>query len=110
MLTKIHPMPALAGAYDLRPLEKLELGGAQAGQVGVVRIAAGTRSPAAGYRTSAKHEIALIIQGRVQVETATDARIVEAGSIVVSSPTEEHATIALEDTHIFYVLIDPPGA
>lgn len=108
MLTKIHPMPALSGSYDLRPLESPVFEGAQSAQIGVVRIGAGTRSPAEGYRASAKHEIATILKGRVRVDLPNgESRIADVGSVIVSSPAEIHATMALEDTEIFYVLVDP---
>jgi quercetin dioxygenase-like cupin family protein len=110
MKTHIHPKPSLSGNYDLRPLDKLELNGASIAQVGIVRIGAGTRSPADGFRTSADHEIAYLIEGRVRVDTVDGSRIVDAGAVVVSSPTELHATTALVDTTVFYVLIDPPPA
>ena len=110
MKTKIYPTPALAGSYDLRPMETVTLHCAQSAQIGVVRIGAGTRSPAEGLRASARHEIAYLVSGRVQVDTATDTRVIDAGSVIVSSPTEEHATTALSDATVVYVLIDPAMA
>lgn len=65
MQTEIYPTPALSGQYDLHPFQSLTLAGANAADVGMVRIGAGTRSPA-----------------------------------------ELHATTALADTVVFYVLID----
>lgn len=108
MQTKIHPMPSLGGDYDLRQLEAFALQGAQSAKVGVVHIAAGTRSPSAGLRASARHEIAYIVAGSARVNTAEGSTTVSAGDVIVSSPAELHATTALRDTTIFYVLIDPP--
>lgn len=108
MRTKIHPAPALSGDYDLRPLGNASLDGAMSANVGVVRIGAGTRSPAEGFRASARHEIAFIVEGRVRVDTADGSQIASTHDVVVSSPTELHATTAITDTTIFYVLIDPP--
>jgi quercetin dioxygenase-like cupin family protein len=110
MKTKIHPARVLSGNYDLRPLQTVHLDGAQAAQTGIVRIGAGTRSPPEGLRTSARHEIAYVIAGRARIDTAEGSTIVGAGDVVVSSPTEPHATTALEDTTVFYILIDPPAA
>ncbi|MBS0611803.1 MAG: hypothetical protein JSS24_01360 [Proteobacteria bacterium] len=110
MKTKIHPAPALAGSYDLRPMETVALHGAQSAQIGMVRIGAGTRSPAEGLRAGARHEIAYLVSGRVQVDTADGSRVIEADSVIVSSPTEAHATTALSDATLMYVLIDPAGA
>jgi len=109
MNTRVHASPALGGNYDLRAIETLALDAASVARVGLVRIGQGVRSPAEGFRASARHEIAYLVSGRVRVDTADGTRIVEAGSVVVSSPTERHATTALEDATLFYVLIDPPA-
>ena len=106
MKTKIHPKPVLSGPYDLRLLDIADLKGAGSAHVGLVRIAAGTRSPAEGYRASARHEIAFVVEGRLQVDTPDDSATIEAGTVVVSR-AETHATTALADSIIFYVLIDP---
>jgi quercetin dioxygenase-like cupin family protein len=108
MTTKIHPTPALGGNYDLRQLDSAQLGGAETARVGLVRIGAGIRSPSEGFRTSARHEIAFIVEGTVRVDTAAGSRTVNAHDVIVSSPAEQHATTALTDTTIFFVLIDPP--
>jgi quercetin dioxygenase-like cupin family protein len=100
-------MPSLGGEYDLHPLDALALQGAQSAKVGVVRIAAGTRSPSAGLRASARHEIAYIVAGSARVDTPEGSATVSTGDVIVSSPAELHATTALTDTTIFYILIDP---
>src|SRR6266850_8515385 len=105
MTTKIHPAPALGGNYDLRRLDSAQLGGAEA-HVGLVRIGAGIRSPAEGLRASARHEIAYIVESTVRVDTAAGSRTLNAHDVIVSSPAEDHATTALTDTTIFFVLID----
>jgi quercetin dioxygenase-like cupin family protein len=107
MKTKIHPKPALSGPYDLRLLEAAAIEGASLAQIGLVRIAAGTRSPTAGYRASARHEIAFVAEGRLQVDTPDESMTVDAGTVLVSSPAEMHATTALTDSTIFFALIDP---
>ncbi|HEY0942598.1 MAG TPA: hypothetical protein VGE08_21100 [Steroidobacter sp.] len=107
MLTRIHPTPDLSGHYDLHPFQSIALAGANAADVGMVRIGAGTRSPAEGMRASAQHEIAYIVSGKARVDTAEGSSIVSAGDVLISSPTELHATTALVDTIVFYVLIDP---
>jgi len=101
-------MPPLSGAYDLHPLESAVLDAASSVDIGVVRIGAGTRSPADGLRVSARHEIAFLVDGRVRVDTSDGSRVLDAQSVIVSSPSELHATTALTDATIFYVLIDPP--
>lgn len=108
MKTKIHPAPVLAGTYDLRPLDAAHLHGAQTAQVGLVRIGAGTRSPAQGLRSGARHEIAFVVTGQVRIDTDEGSAFAGTGDVIVSSPTEPHATTAVVDTTLFYVLVDPP--
>ena len=104
--TRFHPVPPLAGAYELYPLDTLDVTGARQAQVGVVRFGAGHRSPPEGFRTSAAHELATLLEGRVRVDLPDGAsRIVGPGEVIVSSPAEAHATTALEDTVILYVLV-----
>ena len=105
MRTKIHPTPPLSGGYDLRLLENIDIEGVTRGAVGVVRIGAGTRSPSEGLRFNAEHEIAYLVQGQVKVDTEEGSRIVNAGDVIVASPAERHATTALEDATIVYVLL-----
>lgn len=105
MRTKIHPTPPLRGGYDLRPLENIDIEGVTKGAVGVVRIGAGTRSPAEGLRFNAEHEIAYLVQGQVRVDTEEGSQIVNAGDLIVASPAQRHATTALVDATIVYVLL-----
>lgn len=107
MSTKIHAAASLLGAYDLRRLENVRLDGAQAAHVGMVRIGAGTRSPTEGLRASARHEIAYLVQGRVRIDTQAESRVASAGDVIISSPAEPHATTALEDAVLFFVLVEP---
>lgn len=100
----------MSGRYDLRPLETIDLTGARDAQIGLVRFAAGHRSPPEGFRSGAAHEIATLVEGRVRVDTPDgESRIVNARDVIVSSPAEPHATTALEDTVIFYVVVDSPA-
>lgn len=77
---------------------------------GLVRIAAGTRSPLTGLRASAAHEIGYVVRGRLRIETADASHEARAGDVLVTSPAELHSTTALEDSEIFFVLIDPQAA
>jgi quercetin dioxygenase-like cupin family protein len=108
MPIKIHPIPTLSGNYDLHRLERATLNGASSAQVGLVRIGAGTRSPSAGFGVSARHEIAFVVEGQIRVDTAERSQLANPHDIIVSSPTEMHATTALTDATLFFVLIDPP--
>ena len=46
----------------------------------------------------------------MRVDTASGSRMANAHDVIISSPAEKHATTALTDATIFFVLIDPPIA
>lgn len=103
----IHHFPPLSGGYALNSVPPLSLHNATQAVTGLVRIGAGTRSPESGLRTSAAHEIGYLVRGRVRIETASATHEARAGDILVTSPAEPHSTTALEDSEIFFVLLDP---
>jgi len=98
---------ALDGLYAISTTNVLDLKGISEGLAGRVRIAAGTRSPEQGMRTSAAHEIAYVICGRLRIETEVGHHEVAAGDMLVTSPAEPHSTTALQDSELFFVLLDP---
>ena len=102
-----HRFPPLAGPYALATVPSVSIVGVTQAVSGLVRFAAGKRSPDQGMRTSAVHELGYVIRGRVRIDTAGESLEVRAGDILVSSPTESHSTTALEDSEIFFVLLDP---
>lgn len=104
MNMKIHPHADLAGDYDLRELDTVHLDGAHEIKTGIVRIAKGTRSPVAGFRAAADHEIGYVVSGSVRVETEAGGQVASRGDTLVASPDIPHATTALEDTVIFFAL------
>lgn len=65
------------------------------------------RSPVVGMRSSAMHELGYVVSGRLRIDTAADSYEVAAGDLLTTSPAEEHSTTALEDSEIFFVLLDP---
>lgn len=104
---QVFRSPALAGPYALSTTDTLALQGVSTGLAGRVRIAAGVRSPEQGMRTSAAHEIGYVIHGKLRIETAVGNHEVATGDMLVTSPAEPHSTTALEDSEIFFVLLDP---
>ncbi len=105
MTMRIHAHADLAGDYDLRELDTVRLDGAHEIRTGIVRIAKGTRSPVAGLRALADHEIGYVVSGKVRVETEAGVQDVSCGDTLVASPDIPHATTALEDTVIFFSLV-----
>jgi quercetin dioxygenase-like cupin family protein len=58
-------------------------------------------------RASGATELGYVVSGRLRIETASARFEVQAGDVLTSSPTEPHSTTALEDSEIFFVLLDP---
>ena len=104
MAIEHYPHAELVGDYELRELNTFRLLGAHALRTGLVRIAKGVRSPPAGLRAGADHEIGYVVSGKVRIETSEDRYIASAGETLVASPDLPHATTALEDTVIFFTL------
>lgn len=59
-----------------------------------------------GMRTSAAHEIGYVVAGKLCIETASARHIVQAGDMMLMSPAEPHSTTALEDSEVFFVLLE----
>lgn len=101
-----RPSP-LAGAYALDAAEPLAVAPVSEVQVGRCWFGQGMRSPPEGFRTSAAHEIAYVLRGRLLVQTESGSFEAVAGDILTTSPAEPHSTTALEDSEVFFVLLDP---
>lgn len=102
----LHRFPPLTGPYGLATAPVLNVEVRQA-LAGLCHWARGQRSPESGLRASAAHEIAYVVRGALRVETATGTLEVRAGDFVTTSPAVPHSATALEDTDVFFVLLDP---
>lgn len=98
------------GPYGLQTVPQQAIAAVTAVITGCVWIAAGQRSPASGMRTSARHEMGYVVKGSVRIETADQTLTARAGDMLVMSPAEPHSTTALEDSQIFFALLDPTVA
>lgn len=103
---QVHRFPPRSGAYALNSVP-LELVPASRGQIGLCRFEKGMRSPVAGMHSSATHELGYVVSGRLRIDTAASSYEVQAGDLLATSPAEEHSTTALEDSEVFFVLLDP---
>lgn len=104
---QVHRFPPLTGAYSLSSVAPLSLNGATQAVTGLVRFGAGVRSPESGMRISAAHELGYVVSGRLRIDTVQSSYEVQAGDLLVASPTQAHSTTALEESEIFFVLLDP---
>lgn len=103
----VHRFPPLSGRYQVVTAPLLEVGGVRKVLTGLARIEAGVRSPPQGLRQGCASEVDYVVSGRLRVDTAAGSYEIAAGDIVVENPDEAHATTALEDSEIFFVLMDP---
>ena len=104
----LHRFAPIADAYGLHMTPKMSGVDASEAVAGLCHWSQGTRSPEQGMRASAKHEIAYVVRGRLRVETPDGASFeAQAGDIITTSPARPHCCTAIEDSDVFFVLLDP---
>ena len=106
----VLPKAQLSGDYAMSATSEIAIEAASRVMAGRVRLAKGRRSPEVGMRTSGLHEVGHVVSGRLRIETAERSHEVVAGDSLVMCPAELHSTTALEDSEIFFVLLDPQRA
>jgi len=104
---KVHRFPRLLKTYELVSVPEFGVDPVTSILTGICRLAKGARSPEVGLRTSASHEIGYVITGRLRIDTASSSHEASAGEALTTSPAEPHSTTALDDSEIFFVLLDP---
>jgi len=104
---QVHRFPPLRGAYALSSAPRLEFAPVSHAQIGLCRFEKGLRSPQHGMRASAAHELGYVVSGRLRIDTEGGSYEVQAGDLLTTSPALAHSTTALEDSEIFFVLLDP---
>ena len=105
---KVLTTPAASGGVDIASLLTLGPEQAAAIDVGVASFPPDVRFPDDGYSVHDQHEVSLILQGEVEIETESGTATVRAGDIVHLEPGERHAAIARVPTRVFYVLYGVP--
>jgi quercetin dioxygenase-like cupin family protein len=73
-------------------------------EFGAAVMARGCRQPRQGVSCHDGDEISLLLTGRAIVETESGRVEIKSGDIVLIKAGEAHATEALEDCHVYYVL------
>lgn len=73
---------------------------------GMASFPPGLRHPAEGMSRHAGTEVSLILEGAFSVETAGGVQTAEAGTVSVIPPGEGHATTALVNSRVFYILFE----
>jgi len=104
---KVHRFPTRSGPYEVSAAPILDVAPVSQAMVGLCYFGEGRRSPESGMRISGATELGYVVRGRLRIDTADAQFEVRAGDVLTSSPTEPHCTTALEDSEIFFVLLDP---
>lgn len=107
MSTYLRKSTPLTGPYALEILASIDTNPTKRIECGVVRFGRGRRSPASGMHVNSRHEVAFVLTGRVLIETQEVRFEAGPGDCIVGSPGDPHATTALEDAELFFVLIEP---
>ena len=71
---------------------------------GLATISAGTRHPENELASHDQHEISYIIEGRLKLITEQGVMEVGPGQVVWLEANEKHASTAIEDGKVFWVL------
>ncbi|MDA5194155.1 cupin domain-containing protein [Govanella unica] len=73
-------------------------------KIGTATFPKGKRYPETGLAPHAEREFSLVLEGALDIETADGIRRAAAGEVIIMNPGEPHASLALEDSKVFYVL------
>lgn len=94
------------GSFDFSVTSLLDLMPEGTGrlQIGTATFPKDKRHPETGLAPHAQREISLILEGAFDLETSEGIRRVEAGDLIILDPGEAHASVALTDSKVFYVL------
>ncbi len=103
---QVHRFPRQTTPYALDLTPACDVNG-QTVVSGIAHWSQGSRSPEQGMRCSAEHEFIYLVRGRLTVETPAGLQQVQAGDLVTFSPSVLHSAVALEDSDVYFVLINP---
>jgi quercetin dioxygenase-like cupin family protein len=107
MTTQTYQPPKATGAYEITMFADTKIEAVSGLKLGIVHFPKGKRSPPEGRRISARIEMAYVISGQLQVETDSGAFILSAGDSLLGNLSEAHSTLALADSSVFFVGLDP---
>ncbi len=107
MTTQTFPSPMATGAYEITMFADTKIEAVTELKLGVVHFPKGKRSPPEGRRISAHVEMAYVISGQLRVETDSGAFVLSAGDSLLGNPSEAHSTLALADSSVFFIGLDP---
>lgn len=90
----------------LKTLLTLSKAGGRRHEVGTAFLPAGCSMPDEGESAHPRHEVSIILEGKIKTSSNGETVTLEAGDIV-SIPQETHqSTQVLEDTRLVYIFFD----
>jgi len=95
--------PENAGLKTILTLRK---SGGRQHEVGTAFLPAGSRMPAEGVSRHPRHEVSIILEGRIRTSSGGKTAILTAGDIVSIPESEAQHTEVLQDTRLVYLFFD----
>jgi len=80
--------------------------GARAHELGTAFLPAGSRMPEQGESTHPRHEVSVILEGKLETTSGGETVILGAGDIVSIPGGDSQSSRVLEDTRLIYVFFD----
>lgn len=90
----------------LKTLICLNKTGGKSHEVGTGFLPAGCRMPDEGRSAHPRHEVSIILEGKIRTESGGKTAILEAGDIVSIPEGQSQCTEVMEDTRLVYIFFD----
>lgn len=75
-------------------------------EVGTAFLPKGSSMPSSGTSTHTKHEVSIILEGRLETTSGGETVTLQTGDIVSIPDGESQSSKVLEDTKLIYVFFD----
>jgi len=103
---EIYQLDSDTGGFEVSSFLHLAARRSGAVEVGSAHFPKHMRHPAEGFSVHDQTEISLVLTGGFSLETPQARRQVHAGEVVVIPAGMPHASTALDDSSVYYVLFD----
>jgi len=90
----------------LKSLVSLVKSGMRTHEVGTGFLVAGTRMPDKGRSAHPRHEVSIILDGKIETKSGGKTVILQAGDVVSIPEEQEQCTEVIEDTRLIYIFFD----
>jgi len=104
----IRTLPQPSGDIDITSLLTLGPQDGAAIDVGTAFFPPDIRFPQTGFSVHQQHEVSLLLEGELAIETPGETQIVKAGQVIHLLPGEQHAATAISRARVYYILFGAP--